>query len=90
MLEAVFNLKNDWLEILDFAEGLLVFLIQGLQKDDKYLPLMETARDLYPMAGTLKLGLTPDGKLLRLTFLECKKILRDALDMHSDDKADLT
>ncbi|KAH9873310.1 hypothetical protein J1614_005708 [Plenodomus biglobosus] len=90
MLEAVFNLKNDWLEILDFAEGLLVFLVQSLQERDRYLSLIHTAQTLYPMAGKLRLGLNAEGKLLRLTFLECKKILREALRMQSDDKDDLT
>ncbi|KAF2123423.1 class II aaRS and biotin synthetase [Dothidotthia symphoricarpi CBS 119687] len=90
MLEAVFNLKNDWLEILDFAEGLLIFLVQTLQERDKYLSLIHTAQTLYPMAGTLKLGLNAEGKLLRLTFVECKKILREALKMQSEDKDDLT
>jgi hypothetical protein len=90
MFEAVFNLKNDWLEILDFAEGLLIFLIQTLQKQDKYLSLIKTARAQYPKAGTLKLGLTAEGKLLRLTFLECKKILREVLAMQSEDRDDLT
>ena len=90
MFEAVFNLKNDWLEILDFAEGLLIFLIQTLQKQDKYLSLIHTARTQYPRAGTLKLGLTEEGKLVRLTFLECKKILREALGLQSEDKDDLT
>jgi hypothetical protein len=90
MFEAVFNLKNDWLEILDFAEGMLIFLIQTLQKRDKYLSLINTARTQYPKAGTLKMGLTAEGKLLRLKFLECKKILREALAMQSEDKDDLT
>ena len=90
MFEAVFNLKNDWLEILDFAEGLLILLIQTLQTQDKYLSLIQTARTQYPKAGTLKLGLTKEGKLLRLTFLECKKILREALGLQSEDKDDLT
>jgi hypothetical protein len=90
MLEAVFNLKNDWLEILDFVESLLIFLIQDLQGQDKYISLIHTAQRLYPVAGTLKLGINAEGKLLRLTFLECKKILRDVLGMQSEDKDDLT
>jgi hypothetical protein len=90
MFEAVFNLKNDWLEILDFAEGLLIFLVQTLQERNKYLSLIHTAQTLYPLAGILKLGLTAEGKLLRFTFFECKKILREALVMHSEDKDDLT
>lgn len=90
MLEAVFNLKNDWLEVLSFAEGLLIFLVQSLQEREKYVSLVHTAQSLYPMAGTLKLGLDAEGKLLRLTFLECKRILREALEMQSDDKDDLT
>jgi hypothetical protein len=41
------------------------------------------------MAGKLKLGLNAEGKLLRLTFLQCKTILREALGMQSEDKDDL-
>lgn len=89
MLEAVFNLKNDWLEVIDFAEGLLIFLVQDLQKSDKYRSLTQTALTLYSVTGTLKLGLTAEMKLLRLTFLECKELLRRTLGIQAEDKDDL-
>lgn len=62
MLEMVFALQNDWTEVLDLAEGILIFLTRSLQEREKYKALTQVARRLYPSAGTLRLGLDSDGK----------------------------
>lgn len=90
MLELVFALKNDWAEILELADSLLVFLIKSLQEHDRYAKLTTAALRLYPTAGSFKLGLDKNGKLPRIRFDEAKAILRDKLGklVHIED--DLT
>lgn len=90
MLKMVFALQNDWTEVLDLAEGILIFLTRSLQEREKYMALTQVARPLYPSAGTLRLGLDADGKCLRIKFSEAKAILRESLGLQSDDKDDLT
>ncbi|KAK0705845.1 hypothetical protein B0T21DRAFT_341663 [Apiosordaria backusii] len=90
MLELVFNLQHDWTEILDFADGLLVSLLQSLQNQDKYTRLTKTAKRLYPLAGTFNIGLNKNGKLPRIRFGEAKAILRDFVGLESDDHQDFT
>lgn len=90
MLELVFALKNDWTEILELADSLLVFLLRSLQEDDKYAKLTTAAQRLYPAAGSFKLGLNKNGKLQRVRFDEAKAILRDYLDRVVNVEEDLT
>ncbi|KAM0512001.1 hypothetical protein ACHAPE_009357 [Trichoderma viride] len=90
MLELVFALKNDWTEILELADSLLVFLLRSLQEDDKYAKLTTAAQRLYPAAGSFKLGLDKNGKLPRVRFDEAKAILRDHLDKVANAEEDLT
>ncbi|KAK4674894.1 hypothetical protein QC764_503120 [Podospora pseudoanserina] len=90
MLELVFNLQHSWIEILDFADSLLVSLLHSLQSQDKYTALTNTAKRLYPLAGTFKLGLGKSGKLPRIRFNEAKTLLRDFIGIESDDDKDFT
>ncbi|PVI02292.1 class II aaRS and biotin synthetase [Periconia macrospinosa] len=90
MLELVFNLQNDWTEILELADSLLVSLIRSLQEREKYNALTQFAKRLYPSAGTFKLGLNENGKLIRVKFSEAKAILRESLGCQSNDQDDLT
>ncbi|KAL6887119.1 hypothetical protein GGI43DRAFT_417684 [Trichoderma evansii] len=90
MLELVFALKNDWTEILELADSLLVFLVRSLQEHDKYAKLTAAAKRLYPAAGSFKLGLDKNGKLPRVRFDEAKAILRDQLGRIAHVEEDLT
>ncbi|EHK48429.1 hypothetical protein TRIATDRAFT_236434 [Trichoderma atroviride IMI 206040] len=90
MLELVFALKNNWTEILELADSLLVFLLQSLQQDDRYTKLTTAAQRLYPAAGSFKLGLDKNGKLPRVRFDEAKAILRDHLGKVAHVEEDLT
>lgn len=90
MLELVFALKNDWSEILELADSLLVFLLRSLQEDEKYTKLTAAAQRLYPAAGSFKLGLNKNGKLPRVRFDEAKAILRDQLGKTAHVEEDLT
>ncbi|ETS76971.1 hypothetical protein PFICI_10845 [Pestalotiopsis fici W106-1] len=90
MLELVSNIRHDWTEILELADNLLVSLIRSLQTQEKYTALIEAAKRLYPAAGTFKLGLNKEGRLLRLRFDKAKQVLRDPLGFKSNDEDDLT
>ncbi|KAH6603404.1 hypothetical protein Trco_008179 [Trichoderma cornu-damae] len=90
MLELVFALENDWTEILELADSLLVFLVRSLQEHDEYTKLTAAAQRLYPAAGSFKLGLDKDGKLPRIRFDEAKAILRDRLGKEARVEEDLT
>ncbi|KAL9473750.1 hypothetical protein ACSS6W_008130 [Trichoderma asperelloides] len=90
MLELVFALKNDWTEILELADSLLVFLLRSLQVHDKYAKLTTAAQRLYPAAGSFKLGLDKNGKLPRVRFDEAKAILRNQLGRKAHVEEDLT
>lgn len=90
MLELVFRLQNDWTEILDLADNLLVFLIRSLQDNDRYAAYLQAAKRLYSSSQDFKLGLNSEGRLLRLTFREAKAILRDKVGLQSNELDDLT
>ncbi len=90
MSELVFRRKNDWDELLDFADNLLVCLIRSLQDSEKYATHLRAAKRLYPSALDLKLGLNGYGILLRLIFREAKAILRDKIGLQSHELDDLT
>ncbi|KAL7932143.1 hypothetical protein V8C35DRAFT_329140 [Trichoderma chlorosporum] len=90
MLELVFALENDWTEILELADSLLVFLVRSLQDGEKYAKLTAAAQRLYPAAGSFKLGLDKNGKLPRIRFDEAKAILRNQLGKMAHVEEDLT
>ncbi|TFB06756.1 Aspartate-tRNA ligase [Trichoderma ghanense] len=90
MLELVFALKDDWTEILELADSLLVFLLRSLQEDDKNAKHTAAAQRLYPAAGSFKLGLDKNGKLPRVRFDEAKAILCDQLGKVAHVGEDLT
>ncbi|KAL6879904.1 hypothetical protein HDV57DRAFT_99060 [Trichoderma longibrachiatum] len=90
MLELVFALDNDWAEILELADSLLVFLLRSLQEDDKIVKYTAAAQRLYPAAGSFKLGLDTNGKLPRVRFDEAQAILRDQLGKAAHVEEDLT
>lgn len=90
MLEVVFALQRDWTEVIDIAQSLLVSVIRSIQGLEKYQRLTLTAQRLYPSAGNFKLGLTENGKLLRVRFSEAKAILKNELGLITQDHDDLT
>lgn len=90
MLEVVFALQKDWTEVIDIAESLLISLIGSIQGLEKYQRLTLTAQRLYPSAGSFKLGLTDNGKLLRVRFSEAKTILKNDLGLIIQNHDDFT
>ncbi|KAM7186192.1 hypothetical protein V8F33_011958 [Rhypophila sp. PSN 637] len=91
MLELVFALKDNWVEILDLADDLLVYIIRSLQEQEKYKSLTQIAERLYPLAGSFQLGLDPKtGRLPRITFKQAKTFLTDCLGQNANDEKDFS
>ena len=64
---------NHYHEVLDFAEKLIVYVIEGLQS--RYKDEIAAVQKFYPKAGDFRVK---DGKALRLKYLDGIKILKDA------------
>ena len=64
---------NTWEEVIDFAEGLLFFILTDLRERCKYW--MEVIQREYPDAGNFKI---PNEKAPRLPFAEGIKMLNEA------------
>ncbi|KAF5692370.1 aspartyl-tRNA synthetase [Fusarium denticulatum] len=90
-LEVVFNLRHDWEEVLHHVESLFIYIIQGLQKREKYTRLPSLAKRLHSTAGQFSLGIDANGHLPRVKFNEAKSLLRERLGfVESHDQDDLT
>lgn len=82
--------QDDYHEVIDMAESLLVFIIRQLQERREYQRLTNVAKLLYPSAGTFRLGLDAQGKVPRITFMEAKKLLKEELGTNVDEQADFS
>jgi aspartyl/asparaginyl-tRNA synthetase len=89
MIEVLFAIKYGWLEILEAAEKMIIYLVKSLQEHEKYQSLVAQAHRLYPLAGAFKLGLDEQGRLPRITFKQAKKILHN-LGSTTPNTEDLT
>ena len=67
------EIENSWEEIIDFAEGLVVFIFNGLRERCKYW--MGVIQREYPDAGNFKI---PEGRAPRLRFSEGIAMLKEA------------
>jgi aspartyl/asparaginyl-tRNA synthetase len=75
------EILNNWEEVIDFAEGLIVFIFRGLQERCKYH--MGVIQREYPDAGNFKI---PDGKAPRIRFADGIAMLREAgIDASADE-----
>lgn len=89
-LEVAFIVKHDWEEILELTESTILFIIHNLQERQKYKSELDVARRLYPSAGGFRLGLDAKGRLIRITFKEAKRILRETIGRQTDDQEDFS
>ncbi|WQF89324.1 Class II Aminoacyl-tRNA synthetase/Biotinyl protein ligase (BPL) and lipoyl protein ligase (LPL) [Colletotrichum destructivum] len=89
-LEVAFIVKHDWEEILELTESTILFIIHNLQERQKYKSELDVARRLYPSAGGFRLGLDAKGRLIRITFKEAKRILREKIGRQTDDQEDFS
>lgn len=81
---------NDYHEVVELVESMLVFVLNELQQRNHYKQLVEAVQKLYPRARPFRVGLDEHGKVPRITFLEAKRILREDLGLESDDSKNFT
>lgn len=82
--------QDDYHEVAELIESMLVFVFRGLQERKQYKSLVEIVQHLYPCARPFRVGLDEHGKVPRITFLEAKRILREELGLESDDGKNFT
>jgi aspartyl/asparaginyl-tRNA synthetase len=82
--------QNDYHEVMELIESMLVFVFRGLQQRKQYRHLIEAFMSLYPSARDFKIGLDESGKVPRITFLEAKRILREELGFETKDDKNFT
>lgn len=83
-------IEDDYHEVVEMIESMLVFVLRGLQERKQYRHLIEIVQTLYPSAKQFRIGLDEDGKIPRVTFMEARRILREELGFEADDKKDFT
>ncbi|KAI9783933.1 MAG: hypothetical protein M1839_002878 [Geoglossum umbratile] len=69
-------IKQDYREVLSFAESLIIFIVRSLQERGEYKRLIRVVEQAYPSAGNFKL---PAGdRAVRITFAEGVRLLNEA------------
>lgn len=82
--------RDDYHEVVEMIESMLVFVFRGLQERKQYRHLISIVERLYPSAGKFRIGLDEHGKVPRVTFMEAKRILREELGFEADDNKNFT
>ena len=83
-------IQDDYHEVVEMIESMLVFVFRGLQEPRQYRYLIEIVERLYPSAKQFRVGLDEHGKIPRITFIEARRILREELGFKADNEKDLT
>ncbi|KAK6071360.1 aspartate-tRNA ligase [Seiridium cupressi] len=81
---------DDYYEVVNMIESMLVFVFRGLQERKQYRHLVEVIQRLYPSARPFRIGLDGQGKVPRVSFFEAKRILREELGFDTDSKKNFT
>ncbi|KAJ5512835.1 hypothetical protein N7463_002387 [Penicillium fimorum] len=82
--------QEDYHEVVDMMESMILFVFKGLQEREQYRNLIETVKKYYPTAREFRVGLNEQGKVPRISFLQAKHLLREELDFNAVDDQDLT
>lgn len=90
VLDIAMAFHDDYHEVVDLIESMLVFVLNELQRRSQYRQLIEAVQKLYPRARPFCVGLDEHAKVPRITFLEAKRILREELGLASDDCKNFT
>ncbi|KAL8901756.1 MAG: hypothetical protein Q9207_005042 [Kuettlingeria erythrocarpa] len=77
-------IKNDYHEVMSFAEKLMLYIIRNLQERPEYKRLIKVVDQVFPGAGDFKL---PSGdEAQRFTFAEAVKLLKEnGVEASEDD-----
>ena len=82
--------EDDYQEVVDLIESMLVFVFRELQGRKQYRQLIALVQEMYPGVRPFRVGSDGHGKLPRITFLEAKRILREEIGIDSDDSKNFT
>ena len=82
--------QDDYQEVVELIESMLVFVFRGLQQRKQHRDLIELVRRHYPSARPFCVGLDENGKVPRIAFLEAKRILREELGFDTNDDKNFT
>ena len=82
--------QEDYHEVVELIESMLLFVLTGLQERKQYQPLIAAVQRHHPSAKPLRVGLDAHGKVPRITFLEAKRILREELGFQTADDKNFT
>ncbi|KAH2904844.1 hypothetical protein KXW25_008560, partial [Aspergillus fumigatus] len=82
-------LEENYYEVMDLMDSMIVFVLKGLQERKKYRDLIEIVQNHYPTAQDFRIGLDEQGKIPRISFKEAKRMLRDELGFKTEDTDDL-
>jgi aspartyl-tRNA synthetase len=82
--------QEDYHEVVDMMDSMLLFVFKGLQERNQYRTLIETVKKHYPAAREFRVGLDEHGKVPRITFMQAKHLLREELGLNADDCQDFT
>ena len=72
-LDFEMEIHNEWEEVIDFAEDLLIYIFNGIRERCKHT--MAVIQREYPDAGNFKI---PEGRAPRIRFADGIKMLREA------------
>ena len=81
--------QENYHEIMDLMDSMLLFIFKGLQERKQYRDLIETVKKYYPAAKDFRVGLDKNGKIPRITFMQAKQLLREELGFKAEDNQDL-
>ncbi|KAF7589935.1 hypothetical protein BBP40_003515 [Aspergillus hancockii] len=83
-------LEDNYYEVMDLMDSMIIFVFKGLQERKKYRDLIKIVKNHYPSAKDFRIGLDEHGKIPRISFKEAKRMLRDELGFKTEDTDDLS
>ncbi|KAH2778176.1 hypothetical protein KXV54_003130, partial [Aspergillus fumigatus] len=90
LLGTAMVLEENYYEVMDLMDSMIVFVLKGLQERKKYRDLIEIVQNHYPTAQDFRIGLDEQGKIPWISFKEAKRMLRDELGFKTEDTDDLS
>ncbi|KAE8422689.1 aspartate-tRNA ligase [Aspergillus pseudocaelatus] len=90
VLDIAMAFEDDYQEVVDLIESMLLFIFKELQGRKQYRQLIALVQEMYPGFQPFRVGLDEHGKVPRITFLEAKRILREEIGLASDDSKNFT
>lgn len=84
------SFQEDYHEVVDTVESMLIFVLTNLQKREKFRQLLGTIRRDHSPTRELSIGLDERGKIPRVTFAEAKRILQQELGIKTNPNKNFT